>query len=46
MVGVVGLQQLDDLAALGITDPPNQPRWLAHDPDLEKHLLSFEMEGE
>jgi hypothetical protein len=46
MVGVVGLQQLDDLAELGITEPPSYPRWLAHDPDLDNYILSFEMEGE
>lgn len=42
MVGKVGLQQLEDLAELGITDPPSQPRWLAHDPDLDRYILSFE----
>ncbi len=42
MVGVVGLQQLGDLAELGITEPLQQPRWLAHAPDLEAYILSFE----
>lgn len=42
MVGVVGLEQLDDLEELGITEPPYQPRWLAHDPDLAQYILSFE----
>lgn len=46
MVGKVGLQQLDDLAELGITAPVSQPRWLAHDPDLGQYLLSFESESE
>ena len=46
MVGKVGLQQLDDLAELGITEPVSQPRWLAHDPDLDQYLLSFESESE
>jgi hypothetical protein len=46
MVGKVGLQQLDDLAELGITEPISQPRWLAHDPDLDQYILSFESESE
>ena len=46
MVGKVGLQQLDDLAELGITEPVSQPRWLARDPDLDQYLLSFESESE
>jgi tetratricopeptide (TPR) repeat protein len=43
MVGVVGLEQLGDLEELGITEPPHQPKWLAHDPDLAKYILSFEI---
>ncbi len=46
MVGVVGLEQLDDLEELGITEPPYQPQWLAHDPDLAEHILSFEVVSE
>lgn len=46
MVGKVGLQQLGDLAELGITEPVSQPRWLAHDPDLDQYILSFESESE
>ncbi|HJT59809.1 MAG TPA: AAA family ATPase [Ktedonobacteraceae bacterium] len=46
MVGKVGLQQLDDLAELGITEPANQPRWLAHDPDLDQYILSFESQSD
>ena len=42
MVGKVGLQQLDDLAELGITAPVNQPHWLSHDPTLDQYILSFE----
>lgn len=45
MVGKVGLQQLDDLAELGITEPVSQPRWLARDPDLDQYILSFESES-
>ncbi len=45
MVGKVGLQQLDDLAELGITEPISQPRWLAHDRDLDQYILSFESEN-
>ena len=45
MVGKVGLQQLDDLAELGITEPVNEPRRLAHDPDLDQYILSFESES-
>ncbi len=44
MVGKVGLQQLDDLAELGITEPVSQPRWLSHDPTLDQYILSFENE--
>jgi tetratricopeptide (TPR) repeat protein len=46
MVGKVGLQQLEDLAELGITDPPSHPRWLAHDPGLDRYILSFETRDE
>jgi hypothetical protein len=42
MVGVVGLEQLPDMAELGITEPPYAPQWLAHDPDLAQYILSFE----
>lgn len=45
MVGKVGLQQLDDLAELGITEPASQLRRLAHDPDLDQSILSFESEN-
>ncbi len=45
MVGKVGLEQLDDLAELDITEPPSQPRWLAHNPDLDAYILSFEAES-
>ena len=43
MVGVVGIEQLDDLAELGITEPPYRPQWLAHDPGLAEYMLSFEV---
>ncbi len=46
LVGKVGLQQLDDLAELDITEPVSQPRWQARDPDLDQYLLSFESESE
>jgi len=42
MVGMVGLEQLPDLGELGITAPPHRPQWLAHQPDLEAYILSFE----
>jgi len=46
MVGKVGLQQLDNLAELGIIEPISQPRWLARDPDLDQYILSFESQSE
>ena len=42
MVGIVALEQLEDLQELGIVSPPNPPRWLAHDPQIESLILSFE----
>jgi tetratricopeptide (TPR) repeat protein len=42
MVGIVALEQLDDLKELGIVSPPHPPRWLAHDPEIESFILSFE----
>jgi tetratricopeptide (TPR) repeat protein len=42
MVGIVGLEQLNDLKELGIVSPPHPPRWLAHDPQVETFILSFQ----
>jgi tetratricopeptide (TPR) repeat protein len=42
MVGVVALEHLADLAELGIVAPLNRPQWLAHRPDLDEFILSFE----
>ncbi len=46
MVGVVGLEQLPDMAELNIVEPPHPPRWLAHDPDLTSYIGSFETEDD
>ena len=42
MVGIVSLDQLEDLNELGIVSPPHPPRWLAHDPQIETFILSFQ----
>lgn len=42
MVGAVALEQLHDMAELGIVSPPGSPQWLAHRPDLDAYILSFE----
>jgi len=41
MVGSIGVQHLDDLAALGITKPVVPHRRLATDPDLEQYISQF-----
>jgi len=42
MVGVVALEHLAELAELGIVAPLKRPQWLAHRPDLDEFILSFE----
>jgi hypothetical protein len=42
MVGAVALDQLPDLAELDILSPPGPPQWLAHRPDLDAYITSFE----
>ena len=46
MVGVVALEQLPDLATLGIVTPAVRPRWLARDPDLIERIASLVQEGD
>jgi Tetratricopeptide repeat/Domain of unknown function (DUF1704) len=41
-VGVVALEQLPDLKELGIVSTSQLLRKLAHDPDLDAYILSFE----
>ena len=41
MVGAVALEQLDDLAALGIDTPAVRARWIARDPHLLEHITSL-----
>ncbi len=41
-VGKVALEHLPDLQELGIVSSPQLLRKLAHDPDLEAYVLSFE----
>lgn len=42
LVGITGLEQLGDLAELGIVYPEVRPQWLAHRPDLDEYILSFQ----
>lgn len=42
MVGIVALEQLAALNELGIVSPPHPPRWLAHDPQIETFISSFQ----
>jgi tetratricopeptide (TPR) repeat protein len=42
MVGAVALEHLPDIAELGIVSPPGPPQWLAHRPDLDAYITSFE----
>jgi len=42
MVGIVALEQLEALRELGIDSPPHPPRWLAHDPQIETFISSFQ----
>lgn len=41
MVGAVALEQLDDLAALGIVTPALRARWVARDPNLLERITSM-----
>ena len=43
-VGVVALEQLPELAELGIVSAPQPLRYLAQRPDLDAYILSFEAE--
>lgn len=45
-IGVVSLDLLPDLQELKLTSPPQLLRDLAYDPDLESHILSFEIPEE
>lgn len=42
LVGITGLEQLSELAELGIVFPEVRPQWLAHRPDLDEYILSFQ----
>lgn len=46
MVGAVALEQLPDLATLGIVTPAILPRWFARDPDLIERIASLAQEGD
>ena len=46
MVGVVALEQLPDLATLGIVTPAVRSRWFARDPDLIERIASLVQEGD
>ena len=46
MVGAVALEQLDDLAALGIVTPALRSQWYARDPDLLERITSLILEGD
>jgi len=46
MVGAVALEQLDDLAALGIVTPALRPQWYARDPNLYENITSLMQEGD
>jgi len=46
MVGSVGLDQLDDLAELGIVNPPTPHRRLAADPHLERYVVQYAEDGD
>jgi hypothetical protein len=46
MVGAVALEQLDDLATLGIVTPALRSRWIARDPHLLEHITSLMQESD
>jgi hypothetical protein len=46
MVGAVALEQLDDLATLGIVTPALRARWVAHDPHLLERITSLMQESD
>jgi hypothetical protein len=46
MVGAVALEQLPDLATLGIITPAVRPRWFARDPDLLERITSLVQVGD
>lgn len=45
MVGAVALEQLDDLAGLGIVTPAIRARWVARDPHLRERITSLMQES-
>ena len=46
MVGAMALEQLDDLAVLGIITPALSPRWYARDPNLLERITSMMQESD
>jgi hypothetical protein len=46
MVGAVALEQLDDLATLGIITPALRARWVARDPHLLERIISLMHESD
>lgn len=46
MVGAVALEQLPDLATLGIITPAIRAQWFARDPDLIKRITLLMQEGD
>ncbi len=46
MVGAVALEQLNDLAALGIATPALRARWVARDPHLLQRITSLMQESD
>jgi hypothetical protein len=46
MVGAVALEQLDDLATLGIVTPALRARWVARDPHLLERITSLMQESD
>src|SRR5260370_3254221 len=46
MVGAVAIEQLDDLAALGIVTPALRARWVARDPRLLERITSLMQESD
>ncbi len=46
MVGAVAVEQLDDLAALGIVTPALRAHWIARDPNLLERITSLMQEGD
>jgi hypothetical protein len=46
MVGAVALEQLDDLAVLGIVTPALRPQWYARDPHLLERVTSLMQEDD